>query len=354
MKLMPSIPKAARRAFPLVALAATWPLIASASAQASTVTIGSPLTSSFSPTNLCGTLCTSAQTALPGAVVASPSDGTIVRWRVKSAVGPGGFKLRVLHPEGFGAFTGAGTSAVGTPTSFGTQVFTTDLPIHAGDLIGLDNTNTSEAIGEAPTSGATVAIWVSALADGATAGPDGSIGSTELAFNADVQPLPGISSLKPSSGSIGGGTTVTIGGHDFTGATAVSFGGTPAAGFSVDSDGQITAVSPPGSRGTVDVSVKNPGQSPTVGTDRFEFTACAVPNLKHKALGKAKKALKRANCRLGKVKPKGQKGRQGEEPKSQAGQGAAARCQGERQVGLMPSSAWVISVIAVRSASLTG
>ena len=70
----------------------------------------------------------------------------------------------------------------------------------------------------------------------------------------------------------------------------------PAAGFTVDSDGQITAVSPPGSRGTVDISVKNPGQSPAVGADRFTYTACVVPNLKHKTLKKAKEALKRANC----------------------------------------------------------
>ncbi len=302
-----SMPHPKRRAFPLVALAATWLLIASASAQASTVTIGSPLTAPFLQVNLCGALCTYAQTALPGAVVASPSDGTVVRWRVKDASGPGGFKLRVLHPEGFSTETGAGTSAEGKPVSIGTQVFDTNLPIHAGDLIGLDNTDISEKIGyDTSTASSTVAEWIPPLADNSTLGPNFSFGPFELAFNADVQPLPGISSLKPSSGPIGGGASVTIGGHDFTGTTAVSFGSVPAAGFTVNSDGQITAVSPPGSRGAVDVSVKNPGQSPAVGADRFTYTACVVPNLKHKTLGKAKKALKRADCRLGKVKPKGQ------------------------------------------------
>ena len=307
---MPSMLRPGRRSFSLAALAATWMLIVASSAQASTVTIGSPLTASFVSNPLCNPLCTYAQTELPGAVVASPSDGTIVRWRIKAAVGPGGFKLQVLHPAGFGAYTGTGTSAEGKPINFGTQVFTTDLPIHAGDLIGLDNTDVTETIGTASTPGSKVALWNSTFPNGSTLGPDGSGGPFEFAFNADVQPLPGITSLSPSSGPIGGGTSVTITGHDFTGATAVSFGAVPAASFAVNSDTQLTAVSPPGAPGTVDVGVKNPGQSPTAGADAFTYTqtniTCVAPNLKHKTLKKAKKALAKAGCTLGKVKgPKG-------------------------------------------------
>jgi hypothetical protein len=291
-----------RRAFRLATVVMAWVLITASSAQASTMTIGSPLTAAFSSNQFCNALCTKAQTELPGAMVASPSDGTIVRWRVKAATGPGGFRLQVLHPAGFDTYTGAGTSAVGTPVSSGTQVFTTDMPIRAGDLIGLDNTDVNEMLGTASTPGSKVAIWSSTFPDGSTLGPDFSGGPFEFAFNADVQPLPGVSSLSPPSGPIGGGTSVTIGGHDFTGATAVSFGTVPAASFTVDSDGQITAVSPPGARGTVDVSVKNPGQSPAVATDKFTYTACLTPNLKHKTLKKAREALKKAGCRLGTAK----------------------------------------------------
>ena len=160
MKAMPSMLRPGRRSFSLAALAATWMLIAASSAQASTVTIGSPLTAAFASERPLRLPCTYAQTELPGAVVTSPSDGTIVRWRIKAAAGPGGFKLRVLHPAGFDAETGAGTSAEGKPVSFGTQVFTTDLPIHAGDLIGIDNTDASEEIGTASTSGSIVAVWI--------------------------------------------------------------------------------------------------------------------------------------------------------------------------------------------------
>jgi IPT/TIG domain/PASTA domain len=303
VKPMPSMPKRKRRVLSLATLAVTTgALIAAPGAQAAVVTIGSPLTASFTANTLCGTLCTIAQADLPGAVVASPSDGTVVRWRVKSSLGPGGFKLRVLHPEGFGAYTGAGTSEVGTPISTGTQVFPTELPIRAGDLIGIDPTDPNATIGLASTASSKVAEWVSPLADGSTRGPDGVFGPEEIALNADVQPLPGITSLKPASGSIKGGTAVTIAGHDFSGTTAVSFGGAPAASFSVDSDTQISAVSPPGSRGAVDVGVKNPGQSPASAADRFTYTACVVPALKGKTLKKAKKALKGAGCALGKVK----------------------------------------------------
>ncbi|MBP0644734.1 IPT/TIG domain-containing protein, partial [Mycobacterium tuberculosis] len=57
---------------------------------------------------------------------------------------------------------------------------------------------------------------------------------------------PTVSSVNPTSGPGSGGTTVTITGTNFTGASAVAFGGTAAAGFSVVSATSITATSPAG------------------------------------------------------------------------------------------------------------
>jgi hypothetical protein len=65
---------------------------------------------------------------------------------------------------------------------------------------------------------------------------------------------PPVSALVPDSGPSSGGTSVTITGSGFTGATPVDFGGTRATSFSVTSDGAIKAVVPPGS-GTVAVTV---------------------------------------------------------------------------------------------------
>ena len=82
---------------------------------------------------------------------------------------------------------------------------------------------------------------------------------------------PTLSAVSPSSGPTAGGTSVTITGTGFTNATAVNFGSTPATRFTVDSDGQITAISPAGS-GTVDVTVTTPAGSSTTGaSDRYTY-----------------------------------------------------------------------------------
>lgn len=79
-------------------------------------------------------------------------------------------------------------------------------------------------------------------------------------------PSPTVSKISPSSGPAAGGTSVIITGTGFTGATGVSFGGTAASGFTVDSDTQITATSPAGS-GMVTLTVTTPN-----GTASAQFT----------------------------------------------------------------------------------
>src|SRR5262249_5699698 len=130
------------------AAAACLALTAAPAADANVVTLESPLTASFGTFNCMSSMpCTFVQTALPGAKLTSPVDGTVVRWRVKNASGPGGFKLRILRPAGFGTFTGVGTSVAGNPISTGTEAFPTNLPIKTGDSVGLDPTNTAQASG---------------------------------------------------------------------------------------------------------------------------------------------------------------------------------------------------------------
>lgn len=57
-------------------------------------------------------------------------------------------------------------------------------------------------------------------------------------------PAPAISSLSPTSGSAG--TSVTVTGSNFTGASSVTFNGTSASSFTVNSSTQITATVPTG------------------------------------------------------------------------------------------------------------
>jgi uncharacterized protein YhjY with autotransporter beta-barrel domain len=89
-------------------------------------------------------------------------------------------------------------------------------------------------------------------------------------------PAPAITSISPTAGPLGGGTTVTINGSDLTGATAVTFGGVAATGYTVNSASQITATAPPGT-GTVDVRVTTAGgTSAIVAADKFTYAAVPV------------------------------------------------------------------------------
>jgi hypothetical protein len=83
---------------------------------------------------------------------------------------------------------------------------------------------------------------------------------------------PNITSISPTTGSIGGGTIVTINGTGFTGATGVSFGATPATTFTVNTDVKITATAPAHAAGTVHISVTTPaGTSPDTSADNFQY-----------------------------------------------------------------------------------
>ena len=89
-----------------------------------------------------------------------------------------------------------------------------------------------------------------------------------------ISAAPTVSGLSPNTGSIGGGTQVTISGANFTGATGVSFGGVAASGVSVVSATSITAISPAHAAGKVDVTVTSPaGTSASSASDQFSYVA---------------------------------------------------------------------------------
>jgi plastocyanin len=85
-------------------------------------------------------------------------------------------------------------------------------------------------------------------------------------------PPPTITKVSPKKGPAAGGTSVTITGTNFTGATAVKFGASKVASFTVNSAMSITAVSPMAPPGRVDATVTTPnGVSATSAKDRFMF-----------------------------------------------------------------------------------
>ncbi len=94
--------------------------------------------------------------------------------------------------------------------------------------------------------------------------------ASPVTFNLTNIPAPTIAAVTPSVGLLVGGNSVVITGTNFTGATSVSFGGTPAPSFTIDSATMITATTPARPAGVVDVVVTTPGGTAT-GTGLFTY-----------------------------------------------------------------------------------
>jgi hypothetical protein len=143
--------------------------------------------------------------------------------------------------------------------------------------------------------------WFPALGEGSTLVAPYPGKDVEIGVQALVQPVPTATSISPAKSALAGGGMVTIHGTDFEEASAVSFGGVPAADFSVESEAQITAVVPPATKpGPVPVSVTTIAGTATA-SQMLDYQACLVPSLKGRTLAAAKKAVKAAGCALGKV-----------------------------------------------------
>ena len=161
---------------------------------------------------------------------------------VSPASGPNGSPVTLSGA----AFTGA------TAVNFGTNPATF--------TVNSDNIITAVA----PAGTGTVDVTVTT--------PEGT-SATSAADQFTYTPAPIVTSIGPTSGPAAGGTTVTLTGTAFSGASAVDFG-TTAASFIVKNATLITATSPAGS-GTVDVTVTTPtgGTSATSAADKFTYIA---------------------------------------------------------------------------------
>jgi hypothetical protein len=99
---------------------------------------------------------------------------------------------------------------------------------------------------------------------------DGNPADPPVMFLYDF-PQPELTTISPSSGSIAGGTVVTITGSGFSGTTDVRFGGKSATGLIAINNSQLTVISPPNTAGTVGLSVINPARSGTSGGSATVF-----------------------------------------------------------------------------------
>ena len=122
--------------------------------------------------------------------------------------------------------------------------------------------------------------WNSMIPGGQGIPYDPSTGGYKATFTKSASiATPTVTGISPSSGTTAGGASVVITGTNFTGVTAVKFGSVNATNFTVNSNTQITATSPAGAAGTVDVTVTTAGgTSATSGSDKFT-TLAAAPSI---------------------------------------------------------------------------
>ncbi|HZQ82901.1 MAG TPA: IPT/TIG domain-containing protein [Gaiellaceae bacterium] len=112
-------------------------------------------------------------------------------------------------------------------------------------------------------------------------GSSNDLTNAALALTTGSGPFPpAVDAVSPAAGGTDGGTTVTIDGDGFTGATNVAFGGV-AASFSVNNDDSITATAPncSCSGATADVTVTTGSGTSTSGNVADQFTYAGVPTV---------------------------------------------------------------------------
>src|SRR5207244_6628147 len=162
--------------------------------------------------------------------------------------------------------TGGGTSVTITGTNF-TAASTVKFGLTTASGVVVNSSTSITVPSPATLTPATVDVSVTN-----TAGTSPTSGADQSTYNA-VQPA--VTSISPTSGPTGGGTSVAITGTNFINGATVAFGLTASATVTVNSATSITAVSPPTlSPGTVDVIVTTSGGTSTnTVADDFTYTA---------------------------------------------------------------------------------
>ncbi len=196
-------------------------------------------------------------TEAPSVEIASPIDGTVVRWRVKGSSATPGYSLNVLHDNGDGTYTVTASTGLVTPAGNEIETLATSLPIHVGEYIELNLPQNGWFT--ALEGDSTYATFFPVLQSGETRAPSNEYKYPyTFGYNADIE-----------------------------------------------SESTPTPPTPPAPPGTSAPPVTSAPPAPPTAAPAPEPVAeahCTVPKLAGKKLKAAKKALTKAACKLGKVK----------------------------------------------------
>ena len=167
----------------------------------------------------------------------------------------------------------SGVSPASGPQPGGTTVTLTGANFAEASAVRFGAAPASSFSVNSPTSITAVSPAGSGVVDVTVTTPV-STSATNATDKFSYLPPPTVTKVKLNKGPASGGTSVTITGTALTGATAVSFGANTASQFTVDSATSITATSPAGTSGAVDVSVTTAsGSSPISSHDLFKYEA---------------------------------------------------------------------------------
>ena len=169
-----------------------------------------------------------------------------------------------------------GTTAGGTVVTITGSNFTGSQAVNFGTVQATDFTviDDNTIIATAPPQAAgTVDVTVTTFS-----GTSSAVSADE--FTVTNASTPTVTGLDVSSGPSTGGTTVTLLGANYTGATSVSFGGVSTTDFVVNSDNSITVTAPAQAAGMVDVTVTTfAGTSSTSSADQYTYSTPSVPSI---------------------------------------------------------------------------
>jgi len=214
--------------------------------------------------------------------------------------------FKVFRPLGGTSYQVVAHDGPRSLTSSALNTFPVSIPVQAGDVVGMSLPENAQAdcLFETASPGDVVGYRQGNVADGASFSLENTFTEERVNVSATLLPPPTIASISPAAGSISG-ASVVIAGANFANVQSVSFGSVPASSYTVDSEGQITAVAPPSATlVSVPVTVTTVAGSAS-SAQPFAYQGCLVPSLKGKKLKAAKKKAKKANCKIGKVKKLG-------------------------------------------------
>ncbi|MBB5035561.1 beta strand repeat-containing protein [Prosthecobacter vanneervenii] len=211
------------------------------------LTTGSVTIGGVPATNVTVVSDTSITCITPAGSVGTPN--VVVTTTGGSSVSVAPFTYALTAPTVSSISPAQGTSAGGTTVTVSGANFTGTTGVTIGGVaatrIVVVNDSTLTCTTPAGSAGSPRSVVVTT--------PNGS--NAENSLFTYKEALPTVSSVSPPIGASAGGTSVTIYGTHFSGATGVTFGGLPATGITVVNDSTLTCTTPEGLAGTTSVLV---------------------------------------------------------------------------------------------------